>query len=71
VALVVVALVVPPMKPWDRLAWRADFGTWTATPQPPRVDFCGCRFYPPADNHGTDYPGPATLTLAEVEAQGI
>jgi hypothetical protein len=49
--LLVVMLVVPPMQLWDRMAWRADYGTWEATSQPPRFDFCGHHFYPDGSRH--------------------
>jgi hypothetical protein len=57
VGLVVVVplLVVPPVKLWDRLKWRADFGTWEATTRPPRVDFCGHHLYPDGQGHSLAY----------------
>ncbi|MGA2527652.1 MAG: hypothetical protein ABSG36_00665 [Acidimicrobiales bacterium] len=45
VVLLVVAFV-PPMELRNRAQWRAEFGTFSATAAPPRVDLCGRRFYP-------------------------
>jgi hypothetical protein len=45
VVLAVVALV-PPIELWNRLSWRFDDGTFTASSRPPHLEICGRRFYP-------------------------
>ena len=46
--LAVVALV-PPIELWNRLSWRFDDGTFTASSRPPHLEICGRRFYPTND----------------------
>ena len=47
--LLVVGLIVvfvPPLQLLNRAVWRVQFGTFSATSSPPRIDLCGRRFYP-------------------------
>ena len=51
IALIVIVVIafVPPMQLLNRAQWRAEFGTFSATASPPRVDLCGRRFFPDAE----------------------
>jgi len=51
----ILVLVFPPVHLWDRLKWRADFGTWDATARTPRVDFCGHHLYPDGQGDSLAY----------------
>lgn len=53
VIVLVVGLFViflPPLQLLYRIEWRVQFGTFSATSEPPRVSLCGWYFYPADQN---------------------
>jgi len=61
IALVVglIVVFVPPLQLLNRAQWRVQFGTFSATASPPRVQLCGRWFYPDSQ----------TVTLAQARLQ--
>jgi hypothetical protein len=64
--LAAVLVFAPPARLLSRSEWRVQFGTFSATAAPPRVNLCDRRFYPDGlryslANARADADGPLTV----------